>query len=296
MKKISNPICCDSVGPIRDPMILPYNGRYYLVATSPDFWKGFCPGVKLWVSDDLINWEFVNLIVDANAIPQDKDYLERFWAPELFAYKGKFYCTFSAKNGIKDPPAYFRCYVAIADNIEGPYKIVEQPFVKDCTIDAHLFLDDDDKVYAFFNAPEGLVYMPFDPETGTLYGERVRTLVKGEEGEWDSIGIEGSFVVKRNGIYYHWYSSWTRGYEMGVATTDDLKKPFVKSPLNPIVSGYGTDSIFTTCGHNSCFRLYDGRDAIAFHATTKNTREQLCIHILEYPLTERMKPQEEVEL
>ena len=88
---IENPIKLPGNEPIRDPMILPFNGRYYMVGTCAPFWEGANPGVKLWVSDDLINWKFVKLLIDASKIDDGKPYKDRFWAPEIFHHKNKFY-------------------------------------------------------------------------------------------------------------------------------------------------------------------------------------------------------------
>lgn len=43
---------------------------------------------------------------------------------------------------------------------------------------------------------------------------------------WDSIGIEGAYVIKENGQYYLFYSSWTRGYEIGYATASKITGPW----------------------------------------------------------------------
>ena len=47
----------DIPGNIRDPMITRYGDRYYLVATSPIL-ERLQPGVRLWSSDDFVNWRF----------------------------------------------------------------------------------------------------------------------------------------------------------------------------------------------------------------------------------------------
>ena len=65
---IKNPIVSDIVGAIRDPMILPDNGKYYLVGTSQEFWTGYNPGVRLWVSDNLFDWSFVKTIISRDEI------------------------------------------------------------------------------------------------------------------------------------------------------------------------------------------------------------------------------------
>lgn len=293
---VKNPLAKEEIESIRDPMILPYGNKYYMVGTSPNYWEGFCPGVKLWVSDDLINWKFVKLIIDAEKIPNDKDYKNRFWAPELFYYNNKFYCTFSAKNDAKTSEmSSMRCYVAVSDNIEGPYLVIDKPLIDTLSIDVHLY-NDNGMVYAFFCAHGAICHALFDVETCSLMSEPIKDVLPGKDGEWDSIGVEGSFVVKRGGVYYLWYSSWTRGYEMGLATTKNLDEPFKKLSINPVISGNGKSRLFECCGHNSCFKLKDGRDAIAFHAHAKGETEKLCINVVQYPFVKSIVPKEEVDL
>lgn len=301
--KIINPSSYTGLDAIRDPMILRDNGKYYMVGTSPEFWEGPNPGVRLWSSDNLIDWKFECKIIDSSLIDDNKPYKDRFWAPEIFKYKGKYYCTFNAQNEkLSENFSGLRSYVAVSDCITGPYIISEEPMVEseNLTNDAHLFADDDGKVYLFFSSltekGSNIYVAEFSTETCKIVTEQKLCIPKGADGEWDSIGIEGSFVVKKNGIYYHWYSSWTRSYEMGLAMTDDLSKPFVKCDINPIISGFNKETEFTYCGHNSCFELPDGRDAIAFHVNSDKFRESLCINTIEYPVKESKKPDSFFEL
>lgn len=287
--EITNPILCEQVGAIRDPMILPYGGRYYMVGTTKEFWEGENPGVKLWRSDNLTDWEFVKLIVNAAEIPSDRDYTDRFWAPELFEYGGRFFCVFNAHNAKKTPlNVGLRSFIAWSDRIDGEYTVCDKPLIEGdfTTNDAHLFADDDGKVYLFYTTGDVILRNEFDPYTFKVSPTAHTVIRKGELGEWDSAGIEGSFVIKRGGLYYHWYSSWTRGYEMGLAVTDSLEHPFRKLDINPVITGFEKDCRLNYCGHNSCFVLPDGGDAIAFHAAGEGFNESLCINRVKYPVTE----------
>ena len=291
---INNPIPLPGNAPIRDPMILPLDGKYYMVGTGEPFWEGANPGVKLWESDDLVNWKFVKLLIDASKIPEDKPYKDRFWAPEIFFDGKKFFLTFNA-HCEKIGPLHetLRSWVAVSNTIDGDYKICEDPLLADTTTnDANMFRDDDGQIYVFLTVQPHIVWLKFDPETLHTTGEPHTVISAGKEGEWDSTGIEGSFVLKRNGLYYHWYSSWTRSYEMGLAVTDDLNKPFRKLDCNPVISGYKKNTKMPYCGHNSCFTLPDGTDAVAFHASGDDFRESLCINRVEYPITKTAVPEE----
>lgn len=288
--KIKNPDYTSSAGSIRDPMVVLYNDKYYLVGTCEPYWSGQNPGVKMWSSPDLVDWSFEGLMVDASAMPEEYPCKNRFWAPELFIHNGKFFITFNAVNDSEKYHSKLKSFVATADNITGPYTVIPTPLVdvESTTNDAHLFLDDDGTVWLFCNLEGLIVAQRFDPETAKTYGEIVEIIVKGESGAWDSVGIEGSFVVKRDGKLYLWYSSWSRGYEMGLAVSDGMDKQFVKMPCNPIISCSNPESEndskeVANCGHNSCLKLKDGRDVVIYHGNMDGHKESICIEEISYP-------------
>ena len=42
-------------------------------------------------------------------------------------------------------------------------------------------------------------------------------------------GIEGPFVIKKDGIYYMFFSTWTRGYEVGTLKNDSFSRVMIFS-------------------------------------------------------------------
>jgi len=280
---IKNPNPSSVPGNLRDPAILDFDGRYYLVATSPAFWEGDNPGVKLWSSDDLVNWQFESTIIPSDAIPEGCHCRNRFWAPELFIHGGKFYCTVNGRDDAAGVDLH--SYLAVADDILGPYTLFPHPIWEENSNDCSLFADDDGRVYATVSWND-LFLMEIDLETGRAITAPRVIASPGKEGDWDyGRFIEGSFMVKRGGIYYLWYSGVGRGYEMGWYTAESLDGEFKKYADEPVLSGLGTD--LPIAGHNACFRLPDGRDAISFHAHREGEPELLCIDIVEYPMQPR---------
>ena len=299
---INNPVISAEVGNIRDPMIVPYNGRYYMVGTTEPFWSsgGKNPGIKLWVSDDLVNWQFIKLIVDSSKIPADYGCQALYWAPELFVHNGKFYCAFSAN----DPNAAntgLHVFVAKADSIDGDYTLYKEPIYSGVGYDGSFFEDDDGTVYLSYSVGKAIKMKEVDMESLTVKSD-TKTVVSigSNESDWDHYGIEGSYIVKRGGRYYVWYSAFNnpnRKYEMGLAVTDDLSKPFQKLDINPVITCTDrTDIKFKDSGHNACFVLPDGTDAVSFHVTGNGFRESLCITRVEYPMTESIAPQETLKI
>ena len=53
----TNPITRDTAISMRDHYIIKVEDKWYCTGTSMPVWTGPNPGVRLLVSDDLINWE-----------------------------------------------------------------------------------------------------------------------------------------------------------------------------------------------------------------------------------------------
>jgi xylan 1,4-beta-xylosidase len=267
---------------LRDPQILVVDHVYYLTGTAPPFFEhlGQSPGVPLWSSTDLLNWKYLGPIV---APTKTSWYQIRFWAAEIFLNPDdhKFYCTFNCP--FPNPKGPQCVGLAVADKVTGPYSVVTAHHPLTEGNDADLFRDDDGKVYLFRS---GVVAIQVDLATAKTVGETFPIIPKGPEGAWDGrttgapvVGEEGPSVRKINGTYYLFYSSWGRGYEVGVATAKNIHGPWTRSPNNPI---YGAQDEkwckqykhpFTQdpsipwrqVGHNSIFIGPDGKWWVCAH-------------------------------
>ena len=85
--KYTNPITRDSLLSMRDYMIKMVGDKWYATGTSQPVWTGPNPGVKLLVSDDLINWEFHSYIIDASKLSEDCPYNGRFGLQKFILFK-----------------------------------------------------------------------------------------------------------------------------------------------------------------------------------------------------------------
>ncbi|MBQ3140658.1 MAG: family 43 glycosylhydrolase [Clostridia bacterium] len=266
----------------RDPMVLVVGDTYYLTGTQPPYWTGVNDGVHLWSSKDLKHFTDHGLIVRRDAMPEDMWCRDRFWAPELFdAKNGWFYLTFNCRNESEQYKHPHITSVARSRNITGPYEIIPygQLSFSDFNYtgrsnDASMFRDDDGALYLAANfdqtESEPLVIARVDEET-LSFCELIRVCGLGRDGEWDHIGIEGPCIVKRHGIYFQWYSSWTDGYNAGILTAPGIRGPWTKHPDNPILN---PNDIWYQCGHNHSFVGLDGKDYIVFHAFMKDPSEE----------------------
>lgn len=248
---------------IRDPMVVTVGDTYYLTGTQPPYWKGENAGVHLWSSKDLEHFTYHGIIFRRADLPPSAWCRDRFWAPELFALGGgKYLLTFNCRNESEEHPHPFGVGVAVAEDIRGPYRLLsEQEPVTD-GIDGSFFRDDDHELYLCHNGDKVLYIEHMDPDGRTAL-ERMEVCRAGDEGEWDSIGVEGQCILKRHGIYFQWYSSWTRGYNAGILTAPTIRGPWKKAEENPIL---GDCAEFHHAGHNHAFRGLDGKDYIIFHA------------------------------
>nr|WP_315158614.1 family 43 glycosylhydrolase [uncultured Flavobacterium sp.] len=227
--KYTNPITRDSIFSMRDYMINKVGDKWYATGTSNPIWTGPNPGVKLLVSDDMINWKFHSYLIDAAKLPADCPYNGRFWAPEIHFIQNKYWLTINSGKVTKEDPKGMNTHsiwLFSADKITGPYKLVNGPLTSQYNNDSTLFEDDNGDTYLYCSG-NGLFQAKIDLKSGKLTTPIEKFLDKKQPGypEWMIGGIEGPFVIKKEGTYFMFFSSWTRGYEVGL-----LKS---KSPLGP---------------------------------------------------------------
>lgn len=295
----TNPITRDFSQSMRDNMILKVGQRWYMTGTSQPIWSGANPGVRLMVSDDLLNWKDVGWIIDAAKLPKDCPYNGRFWAPELHQIKGVFYLTVNSgqeapKTG-KQRRDNHKIWIFSANKIDGEYTLVTSNGLeidKFFTNDATLFADDDGRTYLYCNG-DGLFQAEIDLRTGKLSNENnglngfTKIIGPKDSGnpDWMYAGIEGPFVIKRHGSYWMFFSSWTRGYEVGVMQAESPIGPWKLASNNPIfgsrkqefrkdlakregfdhIKYEDTNDPYVEVGHNAVFEGPDGKDWICCH-------------------------------
>jgi xylan 1,4-beta-xylosidase len=296
---------------LRDCHVLRDGDTWYMTGTVHPHWPRqetdgkLNPGVPLYKSNDLLNWEFVKFIVERP--DSTKWYYRRFWAPEIQIIQGKYYALFNCSNPDAGFPGQHIGY-AVADKIDGPYTVVteEKPLANGN--DLTFFEDTDGKVWAFWNRGRefGIGFAQIDLEKGMFLTEPTTAIqpekvdyeydslgeIVNEPGydgrpvpkvakyyDWDAIGIEGAYVIKQNNTYYLFYSSWTRGYEIGYATSDKITGPYTKHPDNPFYGAMNKaacekngfewqgdpESPFNQVGHNQIFTGPDGRFWLSCH-------------------------------
>ena len=73
---------------VRDPFILPCDGKYYLYGTRGATCWGLADGFDVYVGTDLENWEGpIEIFHNDGGFWADREY----WAPEVRLYNGAFF-------------------------------------------------------------------------------------------------------------------------------------------------------------------------------------------------------------
>jgi beta-xylosidase len=281
-----NPIYNDCFETIRDAQITVVDGIYFLIGSLPPFWEGASPGIKLFRSENLLEWECAAHLVDRNAISDDAWNKDRFWAPEIHYSGEAFYLTYTAKN--EQQKTEWGTALAVCDTITGPYELLTRDKPLTGGIDLSLFTDDDGRSYAFWTQG-GIRVAEVDLKNAEIISES-HICAQKVPGTWEDRVIEGPYCIKRNGIYYVFYSCGARGYEVGYAWTEDIFGTWTKhdGPLFGVQNQESCDKMgieFTGdpdcplmfAGHNAVFPGPDGRDWTSYLIQEKGKPEQMGI-------------------
>ena len=279
----TNPITRDTAISMRDHCIIKVGKLWYCTGTSNPVWTGPNPGVRLLVSDDLIHWKQHSWLIDESKLPADSPYNGRFWAPEIHFIKNKYWLTVNSGKVTKEDPKGMKTHsiwLFSSDKVTGPYTLVNGPLTPQYNNDATLFEDEDGQTYLYCSG-NGLFQSKIDLSTGKLVGSIQKFLDKREPGypDWMVGGIEGPFVVKKEGTYFMFFSTWTRGYEVGLLKSKSPLGPWELASREPIFGtrkkgyrpelaidgGYAnlkfqdSEDPYCETGHNALFEGPDGK-------------------------------------
>ena len=122
---------------LRDPFILPFENKYYLLFSPGKFaWEG-CDAFYVTISKDLEDWSEPIKCFDP---PKGFWSNNNFWAPEMHYYNGSFYifASFGAKVGHKRAVQILK-----ANKPEGPFEVWSTPLTPshlNC-IDGTIFIE-----------------------------------------------------------------------------------------------------------------------------------------------------------
>lgn len=255
---------------IRDPYIVPYEGKYYLYGTDGEnAFSGAMNSFHVYVSEDLKNW------AGPYAIYQKTDDFwadAQYWAPEVYVIDGAFYLYGSmggsgrANKGIQ---------VFKADNPLGPFvPTTDYPFTPetDDDIDATLYVEDGKTYMVYSQGSDGIYAVELNETYDGFAAEQFKLFDVAESG-W-AVGAFGNFILNDGPCLYQTqtgrllclYSTMSdTGYNMGIAVSDNGK-------LNGNWSFEGGKLLSEgDGGHCMLFTDFDGNTRICYHAPNGNS-------------------------
>ena len=239
-------------GDYPDPSILREGDDYYVVHSSFEYY----PGLLIWHSTDLINWEPVT-----NAL---HEYVGSVWAPDLVKHDGKYYIYFPAEN---------TNYVVTADSIGGPWS--DPVDLEVGNIDPGHVTDADGNRYLYFSSGG---YVPLSGDGLSVTGELEHVY----DGwpiprEWtiECFCMEGPKLFKRGGYYYLTMAEGgtagpPTGHMVTVARSKSPLGPWENSPHNPILRAEDRSATWHAVGHGTPFEDATGAWWMIFHGYEKD--------------------------
>ena len=261
-------------GDFPDPSVIRVGEDYWAMTTTGTW----APHFPILHSRDLVNWRIVGYVFQQKPPWVKSD----FWAPEIIHDRGRFLVYYTARRDDGARKVGTLCVaVATAPAPAGPYNdhgplVCQIPELKNVgSIDAFFIRDEKNRPYLVWKA-DGNDAEPDQPtsifaqrlsEDGTkLIGKRSEILRNTET--WEKHVTEGSFILRRNGWVYHFYSGNAccgRGcdYALGVARARKLLGPWEKSKNNPILD---ENEDWQCPGHGSIVSTPDRRDFLLYHS------------------------------
>lgn len=281
---------------IRDPFILPYEGKYYLYGTGTPGAENIDLGRQFWcyISEDLENWSDPICCFDA---PADFWGEKNFWAPEVHIYHGKFYLfgTFMAEGKNRATQAL------VADTPEGPYRVFGEPLTPAewMCLDGTLYIENE-KPYLVFchewlQVGDGeICALPLTADLSAPAGEP-KLLFRASEAQWalpawhsDRNGRDDNLVT--DGPFFYKMESgalamlWSSG---GHPAPGQLRRYVQAAAISESGSLFGPWSqnhplLFTEDGgHGMIFTDLQGQKRLCLHAPNSKSEHLTLFELYE---------------
>ena len=254
-QKLINPII---PGYHPDPSIIRVgDDDFYIVNSSFQYF----PGVPIFHSKDLINWEQIGNVLDRESqldLTDATGYLG-IYAPTIRYHDGVYYMITTNKNFNKN-------FIVTATDPKGPWS--EPMWLEQGGIDPSLYFEDD-KVYFVSNPGDMITLCEIDPKTGKQLTPS-KPLWGGTGGRYP----EGPHIYKKDGYYYLLISEGGTevAHMLTIARSKDIYGPYEPNPNNPILTNCsvkGQSKKTQGTGHGDFVQMKDGSWWIVFLAYRK---------------------------
>lgn len=243
-----------------DPYMLRVGDIYYIVVSS----FGWLPGVRVYQSKDLAEWEHCTDIlthqVDLRGNPKDCS----IWAPQLSNHEGVFYLIYTDVKSTKRPFKDSHNFLITASAIEGPWS--DPVYLNSSGFDPSLFHDEDGRKWLLNelwdyritegNKSSGIIIQEYDPVHRCLIGKPVKIF----NCTWLK-KTEAPHIYKRDGYYYLITAEGGTGsgHAVTVARSRDLIGPYEVDPQNPMLTSRDNPELALQCaGHGSLVQTPEG--------------------------------------
>jgi len=229
-----------------DPSVCRVGSDFYLVNSSFQYF----PGVPVFHSKDLVNWEQIGNVLDRESqLPLNgaTSWLG-IYAPTIRYNEGTYYMiTTNVGNGGN--------FMVTATNPAGPWS--EPVWLEQQGIDPSLYFEDG-KTYMVSNPDNTITLCEIDPLTGRQLTES-RALWCGTGGRYP----EGPHLYKKDGYYYLLISEGGTelAHKLTIARSRDIYGPYEANPANPILTNCsmaGQGMQIQGTGHGDLVQAADG--------------------------------------
>jgi len=253
-----DPIDLPNAPAAADPSVISVGDTYYMYPTTD--WQS----VECWSSEDMRSWTYEGVVWQKGEPGSWND--GTIWAPDVLQHDDRFFLYYSANQMIG---------VAESASPTGPFvDVYDHPFIgggygdtSGQAIDANAFLDPSGDLYIYcaWHDPLSLIRAAPMADPVTLGGPWTEVVLP--QLNWESLWIEGPWMLHDSGEYYLMYSGSSAllpFYAVGYARAQHPLGPFGKYDANPILKADWDYDIWGP-GHNSVVRDQNGSPWIFYH-------------------------------
>lgn len=229
-----------------DPSVCRVGDDFYVVNSSFQYF----PGVPIYHSKDLVNWELIGNVLDRQSqLPlRNANSWLGIYAPTIRYHEGVYYMiTTNVANGGN--------FMVTATDPKGPWS--EPIWLEQQGIDPSLYFEDG-KCYMVSNPDVAIWLCEIDPKTGKQLTES-KLLWRGTGGRHP----EGPHIYKKDGWYYLLISEGGTelAHKLTIARSRNIYGPYESNPANPILTNCrkaGQNSQIQGTGHGDFVQALDG--------------------------------------
>lgn len=237
-----------------DPSVCRVGDDFYLVNSSFHYF----PGVPIYHSKDLVNWELIGNVLDRESqLPlKGANSWLGIYAPTIRYHEGTYYMiTTNVGNGGN--------FMVTAKDPRGPWS--EPMWLEQQGIDPSLWFENG-KCYMVSNPDNTIMLCEIDVKTGKQLTPS-KALWRGTGGRYP----EGPHLYKKDGWYYLLISEGGTelAHKLTIARSKNIYGPYVGNPKNPILTNcnmLGQSMQIQGTGHGDFVQAKDGSWWVTFLA------------------------------